>query len=82
MMKKPKLYQKVMLKRDIPEENLKAGDLGWLVDYVPHPGGDEEGAVLELFNVLGDSIAVVIVPVSTIGVLQADFIPAARVRVL
>ncbi len=80
-MKKPKLYQRVILKRDIPKENLKAGDLAWLTDYVAHPGGGEEGAVLEVFNILGDSIAVVTVPVSAIGVLQAGFIPAARVRV-
>jgi len=80
-MRKPKLYQKVMLKRDIPEEKLKAGDLAWLLDYVSHPVSSEEGAVLELFNILGDSIAIVTVPVSAIGVLKADLIPAARVRV-
>ncbi|MFQ5400977.1 MAG: DUF4926 domain-containing protein [Anaerolineae bacterium] len=79
-MKRPELYQRIMLKRDVPEENLKTGDLAWLIDYVPHPGGGEEGAVLEVFNILGDSVAVVTVPVSTIGLLQAEFIPSARVR--
>lgn len=80
-MKKPKLYQRVLLKQDLPEENLVAGDLAWLVDYVPHPAGGEDGAVLELFNLLGDSVAVVTVPVSAIMTLQADFMPTARVRV-
>ena len=77
---KPDLYQRVVLTRDIPEENLKEGDLAWLVDYVAHPGGGEEGAVLEVFNILGESIDVVTVPVSAVTVLQADFIPAVRVR--
>jgi hypothetical protein len=80
-MQKPELYQRVVLKRDIPEEGLKQGDLAWLVDYVEHPAGGEDGAVLELFNVLGDSIAVVTVPASAIGILRADFIPSARERV-
>ncbi len=80
-MRKPKLYQRVMLKRDLPADDLKAGDLAWLVDYVPHPAGGEEGAVLEIFNILGDSVALVTVPVSAIRTLKADFIPTARVRV-
>lgn len=77
---KPELYQRVVLQRDVPEENLLKGDLAWLIDYVPHPGEGEEGAVLELFNVMGDSIAVATVPVSAIAVLNPDLIPAARVR--
>ena len=77
---KPDLYQRVVLTRDIPEENLKEGDLAWLIDYVAHPGGGEEGAVLEVFNILGESIDVVTVPVSAVAVLQADFIPAVRMR--
>jgi hypothetical protein len=28
---KPKLYQRIMLTRDVPEENLKEGDLAWLI---------------------------------------------------
>jgi len=70
-----------MITRDIPEEEIKAGDLAWLIDTVRHPGSGEEGAILELFNIMGDSIAVVTVPVSAIGILRADLIPAARLRV-
>jgi hypothetical protein len=33
---------------------------------VPHPNNGEQGCVLEVFNVTGESIAVVIVPVSDI----------------
>ena len=34
-----KLYQEVAVTRDMPDENLKAGDVAVLVDYVPDPRG-------------------------------------------
>ncbi|PYQ57377.1 MAG: DUF4926 domain-containing protein, partial [Acidobacteria bacterium] len=43
------LYQRVALKRDLPEQGLKRGDVATLVDYAPHPGGEERGCVLEVF---------------------------------
>ena len=46
-----------------------------LVDYVPHPRGGEEGAVLEVFNAVGKSIAVVTVPASAVAPLRADEVP-------
>jgi hypothetical protein len=79
---KPQLYQRVVLTKDLPEENLRKGDLAWLVDYVSHPDYGEEGAVLELFNVMGDSIAVVTVPVSAIADLTANLVPVARPRAM
>lgn len=75
---KPELYQEVALTRDIVEAGLHAGDVATLVDYVHHPGSGEEGAVLELFNAVGESIAVITVPVSAIAPLRADQMPAVR----
>ena len=72
------LYQEVSILRDIPEENLRAGDVATLVDRVDHPHGGEAGAVLEVFNALGESIAVVTVPISAIAPLRADQVPAVR----
>jgi Domain of unknown function (DUF4926) len=72
------LYQDVALTRDEPGENLCAGDVATLIDYVAHPAGGEEGAVLEVFNALGESIAVVTVPVSSIAPLRADQVRAVR----
>ena len=77
---KLELYQQVMVTRDIAAANLKQGDVATLIDYVPHPHGSEEGAVLELFNALGESIDVVTVPVSAIAALRADQMPAVRSR--
>jgi len=67
-----------MLTQDIPVHHLRAGDIAVLVDYVPHPEGGEEGCILEVFNVLGDSIAVVAVPLSAIAPLRADQVRSAR----
>jgi hypothetical protein len=72
------LYQEVVLTRTIPAANLQAGDVATLVDYVPHPTGGEEGVVLEVFNAIGESIAVVTVPVSAIAPLRADHVPTVR----
>jgi len=75
---KLELYQEVVVTRDIPEENLYKGDVATLVDYVPHPAGGEEGAVLEIFNAIGESIGVATVPASAVAPLRADQMPAVR----
>jgi hypothetical protein len=75
---KPELYTEVALTRDVPTENLKQGDVAVLVDFAPHPTGGEEGAVLEIFNAVGESLAVVIVPMTAITPLRPDQVPAVR----
>lgn len=75
---KPVLYSEVALIRDLPAKKLKQGDVAVLIDYIPHPTGGEEGAVLEIFNAVGESIAVVTVPSSAIAPLRADQVPAVR----
>ena len=75
---KPALYTEVALIRDLPDAQLKQGDVAMLIDYVPHPAGGEEGAVLEIFNAVGESIAVVTVPGSAIAPLSADQVPTVR----
>ena len=72
IMTKPKLYEEVALTRNMPEENLKQGDVAVVVEYVPHPAGGEEGAILEIFNAIGESVAVATVPISAIKSLRAD----------
>lgn len=77
-MKKIDLYQEVSLTKNVPSENLKEGDVATLIDFVPHPTGGEKGAVLEVFNAIGESIAVVVVPLSHVAPLRSDQIPAVR----
>lgn len=64
------LYQRVALNRDLPEHQLKTGDVATLIDFVPHPSGGEDSCVLEVFNAVGETIAVVIVSISNIKNLK------------
>jgi hypothetical protein len=79
-MNKPniELYSKISLNRDFPEYNLQTGDLATFIDTVPDPEGIEEGYILEIFNAIGESIDVVIVPESAVSPLRADQIPSIR----
>jgi Domain of unknown function (DUF4926) len=72
------LYQEVALTRDLPEYGLKSGDVAILVDFVPHPSGGEEGCVLEVFNAIGESFAVIAVPILVVEVLRPDEILTVR----
>jgi len=72
------LYKEVALTRDFPEERLRAGDVATLVDFVSHPSGGEDGCVLEVFNAVGKSIAVVTAPISAIEALNSDEILTVR----
>ena len=75
---KLELYQQIVVTRDVPAAYLRQGDVATLVDYVSHPAGGEEGAVLEIFNAVGESIEIVTVPVSAIAALRPDQVPAVR----
>ncbi|WP_019508979.1 DUF4926 domain-containing protein [Pleurocapsa sp. PCC 7319] len=73
-----KLFSEVTLTQNIDEYNLKLGDIATLIDFIPHPQGKEDGCILEVFNAVGESIAVVTVPKSTIQPLQANQILTTR----
>lgn len=75
---KLELYQEVALTCDLPEYGLRAGDIATLIDIVPHPRGGEEGCILEVFNAVGESIAVITVPISRVEVLRSDEILTIR----
>ena len=62
----PELYKEVVLRRDVAEQGLKAGDVAMLVELVPGPPGQPQGAVLEVFNGIGESICVTSVSVEDV----------------
>ena len=72
------LYPEVALTRDLPEYQLKAGDIATLVNFVSHPSGGEEGCLLEIFNAVGESLTIIAVPISTLEVLRPDEILTVR----
>ena len=60
------LYQRIVLTRDIPEEGLRAGDVGVIVEHYPARANVPEGYELEVFAATGQTIAVVSVPADAI----------------
>jgi hypothetical protein len=71
------LFDEIVLNKDIPGKNLKRGDVATIVEYHPVTNG-EDGYSLEIFNVLGDTIAVVTVPESAIHPLTEDEVFSVR----
>jgi hypothetical protein len=71
------LFKRVALKIDIPDYGLCKGDVATIVEHLP--GKDsEDGYALEVFNAVGETIAVVTVPESAVEPLTADKIPSVR----
>ena len=74
---KYELFQQVALARDIPEKRLRRGDLATVVEH--HPASEREpGYSIEVFNALGETITVTVVPESFLQELTADEILHVR----
>ena len=71
------LFKRVALRIDVPEHGLRKGDVATIVEYLPGKDG-EDGYALEVFNAMGESIAVITVPESAVEALTADRIPSVR----
>ena len=66
------LFIRVALTEDLPEEHLRRGDVATIVESHPGGPGQEGGYSLEVFNAVGDTVAVVTVGESQIEPLTAD----------
>jgi hypothetical protein len=76
-MMKHELFNEVTLLRDFPEKKLKRGDVATIVEH--HPSNiSENGYSLEVFNALGETIAVVTVSESEIGPLKESDVFSVR----
>jgi hypothetical protein len=73
------LHQRVVLTQDLPEEGLRAGDVGVVVEHYPAKGDAPEGYELEFFAAAGQTVAVVSVPASAIRQAGSDEVLSARV---
>lgn len=71
------LYTDVALKCDVPEHRLRRGDIVKLVEHHVVLDGTE-GYSIEVFNALGDTIAVTSVPASALEALRRDEVLCAR----
>ncbi len=61
-----KLFSRVILAKDFPDENLVAGDMGTVVEYHPATTNYPEGYEVEFFAGNGETLAVVSVPASAL----------------
>jgi hypothetical protein len=63
------LFTRVALRADIPAHKLRRGDVATIVDAHPGRPGQEAGYSLEVFNAVGQTIAVVTVRESQLETL-------------
>ena len=71
------LYTDVALTCDLTEHRLRRGDIVKLVDHHVAPDGTE-GYSIEVFNAVGDTIAVTSVPAAALEALREDEVLSAR----
>ena len=72
-----RLFEEVVLLENIAEKRLKKGDVATIVEHHPVTDG-EDGYSLEVFNALGNTIAVVTVSESAIEPLTENEIFSVR----
>ena len=72
------LFTKVALKVDVPEHKLRRGDVATIVEAHPGQAAQEPGYSLEVFNAIGETIAVVTVGQSQVEPLTNDEILHVR----
>ena len=72
------LFTRVALADDLPNENLRRGDLATIVEYYEGSPGQEPGYELEVFNAVGDTFAVVTARESQIECLRKDELLSVR----
>jgi hypothetical protein len=71
------LYSDVILLRDLPEEGLFVGDIGTVVDR-HDVDGLETGYSVEFFDMLGNTVAIVTLPMSCFRVPSSADRPTVR----
>jgi hypothetical protein len=72
------MFQRVILTVDVPQEGLRAGDVGTLVDRHPAPVGGEVGYSVEFFDMTGRTVAVATLPASHLRQPTPQDFPSVR----
>ncbi|MEX2172079.1 MAG: DUF4926 domain-containing protein [Pirellulales bacterium] len=72
------LYKDAILTVDLPNEKLRAGDVGTVVERHQVPGLGEVGYSVEFFDMIGRTVAVVTVPASSLRAPTSADLPAVR----
>jgi hypothetical protein len=72
------MFGDVILTHDSPDEGLRAGDVGTVVERPAVPGVSEDGYSVEFFDMTGNSVAVVTLPASGLRLPTPADRPAVR----
>ncbi len=75
---KLELYKKAVIKTDISKYKLKKGDVVTLVEYFPSVKDRKAGYAVEVFNIHGESIAVLDLLESQLVALPQNALPSIR----
>lgn len=67
-------HDRVILTTDVPEEGLRAGDVGTVVHIYPNAAAFE----VELMTVVGETISVVTLPASSVREARPNEVLSAR----
>lgn len=71
------LYSDVILLKNLPEEGVYAGDIGTVVEY-HNVNGLEIGYSVEFFDMLGNTVAIITLPMSSFRLPTNTDRPAIR----
>ena len=72
------LYKDAILTTDLPNEGLRAGDVGTIVERHQVPGTPEVGYSVEFFDMTGRTVAVVTIPSSNLRAPTSADLPSVR----
>ena len=75
---KHNLFDRVTLTVDVPRHNLQVGDVATVVEHHFGTQEQEEGYIVEVFNAVGESVAVITLKESEIDSLNAKGILHVR----
>jgi hypothetical protein len=73
------LYSRVALAVDVPAEGIRRGDVATVVEHHEAPApGLEPGCTVEVFNAVGETLAVLTLPESSLEALRRDEVLTVR----
>lgn len=72
------LFTQAALAEDLPDFQLRKGDLVTIVEYLPANAQHKEGYVVEIFDVLGKTLYVMSLHPTQLQTLKPNAIPAMR----
>ena len=72
------LYREVALAYDLPAEGLRRGDVATVVERLPTAAGEDGYLLEEVFNAVGETVKVIMVPASALEPLTADKVWSVR----